>query len=143
MVQTLLKRLSFGLGDQRYMMVALPPTLNDLTKTQEISKIAVCAGSGADILKDTDAQVLVTGEMAHHYALAHTRKGQIVVTVFHSNSERKYLETRLKPMLEVELETTAFGDTRVIVSKADRDPLDEIRPTWVHSSRIDTDPVHR
>ncbi|OTA92163.1 hypothetical protein M434DRAFT_396612 [Hypoxylon sp. CO27-5] len=125
-LQTLLKRLSAGIGDLRYMMVAIPPTLKDLTKTQEISKVAVCAGSGADVLKDTDAQVLVTGEMAHHYALRHTQLGQIVVTVFHSNSERKYLETRLKPMLEVELETTAYGDTRVIVSKADRDPYEVI-----------------
>ncbi|KAI0836014.1 NGG1p interacting factor 3 [Hypoxylon sp. FL0890] len=128
-LQTLLKRLSAGIGDQRYMMVAVPPTLKNLTKTQEISKVAVCAGSGADVLKDTDAQVLVTGEMAHHYALRHTQLGQIVVTVFHSNSERKYLETRLKPMLEVELETTAYGDTRVIVSKADRDPY-EVIDVW-------------
>ncbi|KAI8962123.1 NGG1p interacting factor 3 [Daldinia sp. FL1419] len=125
-LQTLLRRLSAGIGDQRYMMVALPPSLNDLGKTQEITKVAVCAGSGADVLKDTDSQVLVTGEMAHHYALRHTQLGQIVVTVFHSNSERKYLETRLKPMLEVELETTAYGDTRVIVSKADRDPFEVI-----------------
>ncbi|KAI1464846.1 NGG1p interacting factor 3 [Daldinia caldariorum] len=125
-LQTLLRRLSAGIGDQRYMMVALPPTLKDLTQTQEITKVAVCAGSGSDVLKDTDAQVLVTGEMAHHYALRHTQLGQIVVTVFHSNSERKYLETRLKPMLEVELETTAYGDTRVIVSKADRDPFEVI-----------------
>ncbi|XDG05216.1 hypothetical protein ABKA04_004831 [Annulohypoxylon sp. FPYF3050] len=125
-LQTLLKRLSAGIGGQRYIMVALPPTLKGLTATQEISKVAVCAGSGADVLKDTDAQVLVTGEMAHHYALRHVQLGQIVVTVFHSNSERKYLETRLKPMLEVELETTAFGDTRVVVSKADRDPFEVI-----------------
>ncbi|KAI1459750.1 NGG1p interacting factor 3 [Annulohypoxylon moriforme] len=125
-LQTLLKRLSSGIGDQRYMMVALPPSLEGLTSTQEISKVAVCAGSGADVLGNTDAQVLVTGEMAHHYALRHTQLGQIVVTVFHSNSERKYLETRLKPMLEVELETTAFGNTRVVVSKADRDPYEVI-----------------
>ncbi|KAI1441768.1 NGG1p interacting factor 3 [Annulohypoxylon stygium] len=125
-LQTLLKRLSAGIGGQRYIMVALPPTLEGLTTTQEISKVAVCAGSGADVLKDTDAQVLVTGEMAHHYALRHVQLGQIVVTVFHSNSERKYLETRLKPMLEIELETTAFGDTRVVVSKADRDPFEVI-----------------
>ncbi|KAL7619673.1 hypothetical protein AAE478_010214 [Parahypoxylon ruwenzoriense] len=125
-LQTLLKRLSAGIGGQRYIMVALPPSLNGLSRTEEISKVAVCAGSGADVLKDTDAQVLVTGEMAHHYALRHTQLGQIVVTVFHSNSERKYLETRLKPMLEVELETTAYGNTRVIVSKADRDPYEVI-----------------
>ncbi|KAI1759168.1 NGG1p interacting factor 3 [Hypoxylon sp. FL1150] len=127
-LQALLKRLSSGLGDQRYMMVALPRAraLDDLTQTQQITKVAVCAGSGADVLKDTDAQVLVTGEMAHHYALRHTQMGQIVVAVFHSNSERRYLEARLKPMLEVELETTAYGDTRVLVSRADRDPFEVV-----------------
>ncbi|KAI0155087.1 NGG1p interacting factor 3 [Hypoxylon sp. FL1284] len=125
---TLLRRLSAGLGDQRYMMVALPPGLRDQGRADDtITKVAVCAGSGADVLKDaTDAQVLVTGEMAHHYALRHTQLGQAVVTVFHSNSERRYLETRLKPMLEVELETTAYADTRVLVSRADRDPFEVV-----------------
>lgn len=125
-LQTLLKRLSSGIGGQRYVMVALPPGLRDLGKAQDVSKVAVCAGSGADVLQDTDAQVLVTGEMAHHYALRHTQRGQAVVAVFHSNSERRYLETRLKPMLEIELETTAYGDARVVVSKADRDPFEVV-----------------
>lgn len=125
-LQSLLKRLSAGLGNQQYMMVALPAAASgDLTETREtITKVAVCAGSGADVLKDTDAQVLVTGEMAHHYALRHTQLGQAVVAVLHSNSERRYLEARLKPMLEVELETTAYGNTRVLVSKADHDPFE-------------------
>ncbi|XXH01961.1 hypothetical protein Hte_008324 [Hypoxylon texense] len=128
-LQTLLRRLSAGLGDQRYMMVAVPPASRGLAppwQEASIGKFAVCAGAGADVLKDTDAQVLVTGEMAHHYALRHTQMGQVVVAVFHSNSERRYLETRLKPMLEVELETTAYGDTRVLVSKADRDPFEVV-----------------
>jgi len=125
-LQTLLKRLSAGIGGQRYMMVALPPALKDLTKTQLITKIAVCAGSGADVLKNTDAQVLVTGEMAHHYALRHTQLGQIVVTVFHSNSERKFLEQRLKPQLEAQLKGANYDNARVLVSNADRDPFDII-----------------
>lgn len=122
-LQTLLKRLSAGIGGQKYLMVALPPTLSDLTKTQIITKIAVCAGSGADVLKNTDAQVLVTGEMAHHYALRHTQLGQIVVTCFHSNSERKFLEQRLKPQLEAQLKDAGHGDALVLVSSADRDPF--------------------
>ncbi|KAI0397592.1 GTP cyclohydrolase 1 type 2/Nif3 [Xylariaceae sp. FL0594] len=125
-LQTLLKRLSAGIGGQKYMMVALPPALSDLTKTQLITKIAVCAGSGADVLKNTDAQVLVTGEMAHHYALRHTQLGQIVVTVFHSNSERKFLEERLKPQLEAQLKDGHYGNAQVLVSSADRDPFDII-----------------
>ncbi|KAI1770973.1 NGG1p interacting factor 3 [Hypoxylon cercidicola] len=129
---SLLRRLSAGLGDQRYMMVALPAALRDLSGAgagETITRVAVCAGSGADVLRDSDAQVLVTGEMAHHYALRHTQRGQAVVAVFHSNSERRYLEARLKPMLEVELETTAYGNTRVLVSKADRDPFEVVDVT--------------
>ncbi|KAI0099766.1 GTP cyclohydrolase 1 type 2/Nif3 [Nemania sp. FL0031] len=125
-LQTLLKRLSAGIGGQKYMMVALPPALNDLTKTQVITKIAVCVGSGADVLKNTDAQVLVTGEMAHHYALRHTQLGQIVVTCFHSNSERKFLEQRLKPQLEAQLKEAGYGNALVFTSSADRDPFDII-----------------
>ncbi|KAJ2995103.1 hypothetical protein NUW58_g1364 [Xylaria curta] len=125
-LQTLLKRLSAGIGGQKYLMVALPPALDDLTKTQEVTKIAVCAGSGSDVLKNTDAQVLVTGEMAHHYALRHTQLGQIVVTCFHSNSERKFLENRLKPQLEAQLKEAGYGDALVVVSSADRDPFDII-----------------
>lgn len=125
-LQTLLKRLSKGIGGQKYLMVALPPALSDLTKTQVITKIAVCAGSGADVLKNTDAQVLVTGEMAHHYALRHIQLGQIVVTCFHSNSERKFLEQRLKPQLEKQLQDAGHGDALVVVSSADRDPFDII-----------------
>ncbi|KAI1305071.1 GTP cyclohydrolase 1 type 2/Nif3 [Xylaria venustula] len=125
-LQTLLKRLSTGIGGQRYLMVALPPTVKDLTKTQTITKIAVCAGSGADVLKNTDAQVLVTGEMAHHYALRHIQLGQIVVTCFHSNSERKFLEQRLKPQLEARLKDLGYGNALVVVSSADRDPFDII-----------------
>ncbi|KAI0433160.1 GTP cyclohydrolase 1 type 2/Nif3 [Xylaria sp. FL1042] len=125
-LQTLLKRLSTGIGGQKYLMVALPPALDDLTKTQAITKIAVCAGSGADVLKNTDAQVMVTGEMAHHYALRHTQLGQIVVTCFHSNSERKFLEQRLKPQLEALLNDVGYGNATVLTSSADRDPFDII-----------------
>ena len=125
-LQILLKRLSTGIGGQTYMMVALPPTLGDLTKTQTITKIAVCAGSGADVLKNTDAQVLVTGEMAHHYALRHTQLGQIGVTCFPSNSERKFLEQRLKPQLEARLKDIGCENAIVLTSTADRDPFDII-----------------
>ncbi|KAI1438113.1 GTP cyclohydrolase 1 type 2/Nif3 [Xylaria sp. CBS 124048] len=123
-LDTLLKRLSAGIGGQKYMMVACPPGLS--YSTQRITKIAVCAGSGADVLKNTDAQVIVTGEMAHHYALRHTQLGQTVVTCFHSNSEREFLEQRLKPKLEAQLKEVGHGNALVLVSRADQDPFDII-----------------
>ncbi|KAI0475349.1 NGG1p interacting factor 3 [Xylariaceae sp. FL0804] len=133
---TLLRRVSAGVGGQRYLMVALPPLLRGRSKTknigdgfeatENISTVAVCAGSGADVLKNTNVDVLVTGEMAHHYALSHTERGQIVVTVFHSNSERKYLEQRLTPLLEAELNKSGRvqNPARVLVSRADHDPFE-------------------
>ncbi|ORY58852.1 GTP cyclohydrolase 1 type 2/Nif3 [Pseudomassariella vexata] len=119
----LLKNLSAGLGNQRYMSVAVPQdSVADVNRTQSISSVAVCAGSGADMLKDSDAQLLVTGEMSHHYALRHVQLGQTVVTVFHSNSERQYLTQRMKPMLEKALGSSG----KVIVSTTDRDPFEVI-----------------
>ncbi|KAH8668709.1 GTP cyclohydrolase 1 type 2/Nif3 [Xylariales sp. PMI_506] len=117
----LLKNLSVGLGNLRYMSLALPRSSDH---TQLISSFAVCAGSGSDILQGSDAQLLVTGEMSHHAALSHIGSGQVVVTVFHSNSERQYLTQRLKPLLEEILSKTAGGEGgKVLVSEEDRDPF--------------------
>ena len=44
--------------------------------------------------------LLLTGEMSHHEVLAATERGQCVVSLFHSNSERGYLHARMKSMLE-------------------------------------------
>jgi dinuclear metal center YbgI/SA1388 family protein len=122
-LSTLLRRLTSGLGQQRHVMLALPPSWKT-GMWPDISKVAVCAGSGADVLKNTNADLIVTGEMSHHYALRFTQLGQAVATVFHSNSERQYLSQRLKPMLEVQLETTPFADARVVVSSTDCDPFE-------------------
>jgi len=123
----LLKRFSKGIGGHRYMMVALPTSYKkDISAIPPISKAAVCAGSGSSVLSGTDAQVLVTGEMSHHDALRHASLGHIVVTVFHSNSERQYLTQRMKPMLEEALKDSPHANTRVVVSTADSDPFDVI-----------------
>ncbi|KAM0811559.1 putative Protein NIF3 [Seiridium cardinale] len=122
---TLLKNLSAGLGGQRFISLALPAGSEKLGEVN-VSKVAVCAGSGSDILKGSDAQLLVTGEMSHHDALHHTQSGQIVATVFHSNSERQYLTQRLKPKLEEQLKTSGQESYSVLVSEKDRDPFETI-----------------
>ncbi|KAF3025080.1 hypothetical protein G7054_g13176 [Neopestalotiopsis clavispora] len=122
---TLLKNLSAGLGGQRYISIALPAG-STISENEVIPKIAVCAGSGSDILKGCDAKLLVTGEMSHHDALYHTQSGQIVVTVFHSNSERQYLTQRLKPKLEQQLKESGQAQYTVLVSEKDRDPFETI-----------------
>lgn len=124
-LRTVLRNLSAGLGGQRYISLAVPPSKDGLDG-DDISKIAVCAGSGSDILQGSDAQLLVTGEMSHHAALHHTQRGQIVATVFHSNSERQYLTQRLKPKLEQQLKASGQSDYSVLVSEKDRDPFETI-----------------
>lgn len=68
-----------------------------------ISSIATCPGSGSSILMKNGspvAQLLVTGELSHHDALAATEAGSAVITLFHSNSERGYLLQGMKPELQ-------------------------------------------
>ncbi len=95
-----------------------------------------------------DADLLFTGELSHHEALKATEKGQSVVTLFHSNTERGFLSSVLKDKLtatlqgewkrvreEVEKEREEKGimtpewedavkdeDVLVEVSERDRDP---------------------
>jgi putative NIF3 family GTP cyclohydrolase 1 type 2 len=120
-IKSLLKIVGTRLGDQRRIMVAKPPgeTLDDRLL---ITGAAVSAGSGYDVLKGCDASVLVTGEMAHHNALRCTQMGKVVVCVFHSNSERGFLQERLQPLLEEELKSR-LPTARVLVSQEDSDPF--------------------
>ncbi len=64
-----------------------------------IRSVGICAGSGHDVLKNVDADLLFTGELSHHDALSATEKGQCVVTLFHSNTERGFLGSVLKEKL--------------------------------------------
>ena len=111
----------------KYGMVALPKKVRDSgLRNKMIGTVAVCVGSGAGVFGDNGAgaDLLVTGEMSHHDALRHTQLGRVVATVFHSNSERRYLRDVLQPRLERELAGTAHADARVVVSAADHDPFD-------------------
>lgn len=88
--------------------------------------------------------LLLTGEMSHHEALAATERGSVVISLSHTNSERGYLRSVMQPKLldevtkqweqSVSLEagndeigvirTLAKdqGAVEVSVSDADRDP---------------------
>lgn len=88
-----------------------------------IRSVAVCAGSGSDVLKDAEADLIVTGEMTHHVALRLTMLGKCVLTVFHSNSERGFLKEVLRPQLEGVLRKED-GDAEVLVSEEDGDPFE-------------------
>lgn len=111
----------------KYGMVALPKEVRDSgLRNKMIGTVAVCVGSGAGVFGDNGAgaDLLVTGEMSHHDALRHTQLDRTVATVFHSNSERGFLDGVLRKKLEARLRVPPFNQARVLVSKEDRDPFE-------------------
>lgn len=84
-----------------------------------VQKVAVCAGSGASVLKgSTDADVWVSGELGHHDILAANAQGISVIVTNHTNTERRFFRTLFAPLLREQL-----PELTVYVSDADRDPL--------------------
>ena len=95
----LIERIAHGVGSPKGFPVAIPQTrqVEDIM----INSVGICAGSGHDVLKNVDADLLFTGELSHHDALKATEKGQCVVTLFHSNTERGFLGSVLKEKLTI------------------------------------------
>lgn len=135
---TLLDRIGKGLNNPKGFPIAIPQnaTISDIT----IKSVGICAGSGASLLGNLDVDLLFTGEMGHHEALAAIEKGQVVVSLFHSNSERGFLAEVLLGQLEEAVETEwkkvreelggdeklkealADKEFEIAVSEVDRDP---------------------
>lgn len=84
-----------------------------------INTVAVCAGSGASVLKNVDADLFVTGEMLHHDILDAVHKGTTVILTNHSDSERGFL-SEFSKILKKSLDNDSIN---IIVSKTDADPL--------------------
>ncbi|KAL9100034.1 MAG: hypothetical protein Q9163_004551 [Psora crenata] len=93
----LIERIAHGVGSPKGFPVAIPQ--NKEVEEIQIRSVGVCAGSGHDILKDCDADLLFTGELSHHDALRMTEQGRCVVTLFHSNTERGFLSSVLQQKL--------------------------------------------
>ena len=109
MVANLLKR---GIGVDRLLVAGDPDAM--------VSRVALCAGAGGDLLKHAIAgrvDLYVTGELRHHDALAANRAGVNVICTLHSNSERATL-SRLAERLRIALPEMSFA-----LSGADRDPF--------------------
>jgi putative NIF3 family GTP cyclohydrolase 1 type 2 len=119
-VAEILKRLAAELGGHKHIMVASPVGAD--VKTATIRSFGVCAGSGYDVLKKADVDLLVTGETSHHSALRAIQQGRTLVQVFHSNSERGYLQNVLRPKLEAALKDTV-PEAQVVLSEYDKDPF--------------------
>lgn len=135
---TLLDRIGKGLNSPKGFPIAIPQgkSISDIT----ISSVGICAGSGGSLLGNLDVDLLFTGEMSHHEALAAIEKGQVVISLFHSNSERGFLSEVLMGQLEeavpeewrkVREEEDANAEVKkesdedefeIVVSEVDRDP---------------------
>lgn len=89
-------------------------------KDHQISKIAICAGSGGSVFRGVEADLFYTGELSHHEALYFTETGSSIIACNHSNTERAFLSV-MKKQLEDEL-----SNADVIISKTDKDPYE----TW-------------
>lgn len=95
---TLLDRIGKGLNNPKGFPIAIPQdaSISDIS----IRSVGICAGSGGSLLGNLDVDLLFTGEMSHHEALAAIEKGQVVISLFHSNSERGFLAEVLRGQLE-------------------------------------------
>ncbi|RFU27909.1 hypothetical protein B7463_g8454, partial [Scytalidium lignicola] len=122
-------RITRGLG-VKFVSVAVPQSVPDGKKSDiEISSVGICAGSGGSMLGGLDVDLLFTGELDHHSALAAIERGQVVVTAFHSNTERAYLSQRMSRYVADKLSDmfdNKIEGCDVEVSKADKDPYEII-----------------
>jgi dinuclear metal center YbgI/SA1388 family protein len=87
---------------------------------REVTRVAVCAGSGGDLLDDAvtaGAEVLLTGELRHHDVLRAEARGIAVVCARHSTSERAALVPLARRLAE------RLPGIAVTTSVRDREPL--------------------
>ena len=85
---------------------------------QCVQTVALCAGSGASVLRGVHADVYLTGEMSHHEVLGAVSRGTHVILCEHSNTERGFLHVFREKLVQL-LE----GRVEVFVSCNDADPL--------------------
>ncbi|KAK5138064.1 hypothetical protein LTR08_005862 [Meristemomyces frigidus] len=100
----IIDRIGLGLGNPRGFPIAIPQ--GKQASDMMISSIGICAGSGGHLFSEMEkageeVDLLFTGELSHHEALAAIEKGKCVVCLFHSNTERGFLHGVLKKQLEV------------------------------------------
>ncbi|NXK91319.1 NIF3L protein, partial [Formicarius rufipectus] len=88
------------------------------TRESPVKTVALCAGSGSSVLKGTEADLYLTGEMSHHDVLDAVANGISVILCEHSNTERGFL-SELRDTLAIHLQ----NNINIIVSERDRDPL--------------------
>ncbi|KAF2487101.1 NGG1p interacting factor 3 [Neohortaea acidophila] len=142
----IIDNIALGLGNPKGFPIAVPQgkQISDMM----IRTIGICAGSGGHLFGELREPVdlLFTGEMSHHEALAAIEKGQCVIALFHSNTERGFLSGVLKGQLEGEIaeEWKRLRDEQRSTNgvEHDKDYLAalEDESIEVHVSEVDRDP---
>ena len=98
-LSTIIDRIARGVGKPKGFPIAIPQGKN--VADISIKSVALCAGSGGSLFAGLeDVDLLFTGELSHHEALAAIERGQCVVTLFHSNTERGFLHSVLRGQLQ-------------------------------------------
>eukprot|EP01119_Soliformovum_irregulare_P011432 TRINITY_DN2857_c0_g1_i1.p1 TRINITY_DN2857_c0_g1~~TRINITY_DN2857_c0_g1_i1.p1 ORF type:complete len:402 (+),score=118.24 TRINITY_DN2857_c0_g1_i1:173-1378(+) len=99
-----------------HIRVAIPQ--GSSVDQHRVSKIAICAGSGASVIGSSHADLLFSGEMGHHDVLAAIERKSAVALCDHSNTERGYLQFLKRHFRHI------FNDSiEIEISQVDRDPL--------------------
>jgi dinuclear metal center YbgI/SA1388 family protein len=91
-------------------------------RNRPIQRIAVCAGSGGELLGDAiaaKADLYLTGELRHHDALKAVHAGLTAICTLHTNSERPSLKRLMS-----RLQQAAVDMPEVLLSQADADPFE-------------------
>ena len=140
-LSTIIDRIARGVGNPKGFPIAIPQgkSVGDIT----IKSVALCAGSGGPLFSGLDdVDLLFTGELSHHAALAAIERGQCVVTLFHSNTERGFLHSVLRNQLEDKVKEEWASIRKEETGKVDEE-LQEVlddESVVVENSERDRDP---
>ncbi|KXG53011.1 NGG1p interacting factor 3, NIF3 [Penicillium griseofulvum] len=155
---TLIDNIAYGIGLPGGIPIAIPQGMS--VDTISIRTVGMCPGSGSGVLLKGDGELpdlLLTGEMSHHEALAATERGSVVISLSHTNSERGYLRSVMQPKLQDEVTeqwSKAFLDSMKAIDDVTkfgglapsstalltRDLYKEKGVAWVSVSEADRDP---
>jgi putative NIF3 family GTP cyclohydrolase 1 type 2 len=142
-LSAVIDRIARGVGNPKGFPIAIPQgkSVGDIT----IKSVGICAGSGGTLFSGLDdIDLLFTGELSHHEALAAIERGQCVITLFHSNTERGFLHSVLRSQLQAKIKEEWATIRKE--EKAQKDVPEELMDVLedgtvaVENSEMDRDP---
>ncbi|KAJ5871494.1 uncharacterized protein N7529_003847 [Penicillium soppii] len=109
---SLIDNVAYGIGLPGGIPIAVPQ--GSSVDRINISTVGMCPGSGSSVLLRSGEipDLLLTGEMSHHEALAATERGSVVTLS----------RTRTPSTWDATVQNDEEGQPEVFVSEADRDP---------------------